>query len=114
VTKVSKASPKLFLACTTGQHIKEAALVGGVVKEGKDRQEFFNVKLTDILTSSYQQGGSSGDIPTDQFSLGKLCQDRVRVRSQRADGSLDAPVKVGYDLKANKKVWQTIFLFLFY
>jgi type VI secretion system secreted protein Hcp len=103
VTNVSKASPKLFLACATGQHIKEAMLVGGV-KEGKDRQEFFNVKLTDILTSSYQQGGSSGDIPTDQFSLGKLCQDRVRVRSQRADGSLDAPVKVGYDLKANKKV----------
>jgi type VI protein secretion system component Hcp len=38
VTKVSKASPKLFLACTTGQHIKEAVLVGGV-EEGKDRQE---------------------------------------------------------------------------
>jgi hypothetical protein len=28
---------------------KEAMLVG--VKEGKDRQEFFNVKLTDILTA---------------------------------------------------------------
>jgi hypothetical protein len=49
VTNVSKASPKLFLACATGQHIKEAVLVGGV-KEGKDRQEFFNVKLTNILT----------------------------------------------------------------
>jgi type VI secretion system secreted protein Hcp len=76
---VIKASPKLFLACATGQHIKEAVLVGGV-KEGKDRQEFFNVKLIDILTSSYQQGGSSGNIPTDQFSLGKLCQGRVRVQ----------------------------------
>lgn len=30
-------------------NIKEAMLVGGF-KEGKDRQEFFNVKLTDILT----------------------------------------------------------------
>jgi type VI secretion system secreted protein Hcp len=49
VTNVSKASPKLFLACATGQHIKEAMLVG--VKEGKDRQEFFNVKLTDIPTA---------------------------------------------------------------
>jgi hypothetical protein len=29
---------KVFLACTTGQHIKEAVLVGGV-EEGKDRQE---------------------------------------------------------------------------
>ena len=53
VTKVSKASPKLFLACATGQHIKEAALVG--VKEGKDRQEFFKVTLTDVLVSSFQQ-----------------------------------------------------------
>ena len=87
VTNVSKTSPKLFLACATGQHIKEAVLVGGV-KEGKDRQEFFNVTLTDILTSSYRQGGSSGDIPTDQFSLGKLCQNRVRVQQVAKSGSL--------------------------
>jgi len=59
-------------------NIKEAVLVR--VKEGKDRQEFFNVKLTDILISSYQQGGSSGDIPTDRPVQPKLCQDRVRVQ----------------------------------
>jgi type VI secretion system secreted protein Hcp len=101
VTKVSKASPKLFLACATGQHIKEAALVG--VKEGKDRQEFFKVTLTDVLVSSFQQSGMSGDIPTDQFSL-NFAEIEYGYRPQKADGSLDAPVKAAYDLKANKEV----------
>jgi type VI secretion system secreted protein Hcp len=101
VTKMSKASPKLFLACATGEHIKEAVLVG--VKEGKDRQEFFKVTLTDVLVSSFQQGGMSGDIPTDQFSL-NFAKIEYEYRPQKADGSLDAPVKVGYDLKASKKV----------
>ena len=38
VMKVSKASPKLFLACATGQHIKKAVFV--CRKAGKDQQEF--------------------------------------------------------------------------
>src|SRR6266542_976170 len=38
VMKVNKASPKLMLACATGQHIKEATLT--CRKAGKDQQEF--------------------------------------------------------------------------
>ena len=39
---VSKASPKLFLACASGQHIKEAELVGR--KAGKEQQEFLSTR----------------------------------------------------------------------
>jgi type VI secretion system secreted protein Hcp len=60
-------SPKLFLSCASGQHIKEAKLT--CRKAGSDRG-FYIITLTDVLITSYQSAGSSGDVvPTDQFSL---------------------------------------------
>jgi type VI secretion system secreted protein Hcp len=70
-TRLSSASPSLFLTCATGQHIKKATLF--VRKSGGDQQEYYKVTLEDILVSSYQQaGGSEGrndTVPTDSFSL---------------------------------------------
>ena len=99
---MNKASPKLFLACATGEHIKEATLT--LRKAGSDRQEYLVVKFTDLLVSSYQTGGSSGDVvPTESFSL-NFSKIEFEYRPTNPDGSLGAPVKAGYDLKLNKKV----------
>ncbi len=102
-TQVNKASPKLFLACATGQHIKEAKLT--CRKAGGDQQEFLTVTMTDVLISSYQQGGASESdvVPTDQVSF-NFTKIEVEYVPQKADGSADAPVKAGYDLKLAKKV----------
>src|SRR6266542_4004492 len=69
VMKINKASPELMLACANGQHIKNATLI--CRKAGKDQQEFFTVKMSDVLVSSFQTGGSghSDIVPTDQVSL---------------------------------------------
>src|ERR1051325_2158174 len=48
---VNKASPKLMLACASGQHIPKAVLT--VRKAGTDQQEFLNVVFSDILVSYY-------------------------------------------------------------
>jgi type VI secretion system secreted protein Hcp len=102
VTRVSKASPKLFLACAAGQHFKEAKLVGR--KAGKGQQEFLTWTFSDVLVSSYQTGGSeAGDLPTDQASL-NFSKVKVEYRAQKADGSLEAPVTAGWDVKANSKL----------
>jgi len=103
VMKMNKATPKLMLACATGEHIKKGTLV--CRKAGKDQQEFFKVTMSDLLISSYQTGGSGhGDVvPTDQVSL-NYSKIEFEYKVQKPDGSLDSPVKAGYDLKANKKV----------
>lgn len=100
---MSKASPSLFLKCATGEHIKQAVLTAR--KAGGDQQDYLKITLTDVLISSYQIGGSNGDggIPIDQFSL-NFAKIEFEYRPQKADGGLDAPIKAGYDLKANKKV----------
>jgi type VI secretion system secreted protein Hcp len=102
VMKVNKASPKLLLACATGQHIKDAKLT--VRKAGGDQQAYMSYKFYDLLISSYQTGGSTGDVvPVDQISM-NYSKMELEYRAQKKDGTLDAPVKAGYDLKLNKKV----------
>jgi type VI secretion system secreted protein Hcp len=103
VMKINKASPKLMLACATGEHIKEATLT--CRKAGKEQQEFLKIKFEDLLVSSYQTGGSGhGDIvPTDQISL-NYSKIHFEYKEQKPDGTLGGAVKAGYDLKANKKL----------
>lgn len=95
-----KASPKLMLACATGEHIKEATLF--CRKAGGKQEEYMTVKMTDLLVSSFQTGGSEG-IPTDQVSL-NFSKIEYEYKPQKADGTLDAPQKAGYDLKKNQRV----------
>jgi type VI secretion system secreted protein Hcp len=68
-TKLSKASPKLMLACAKGEHLKEALLT--VRKAGGTGGfEFLKIKLNDILVSNHEPGGEGGsELPTDSFSL---------------------------------------------
>ncbi len=103
VMKCSKASPKLMLACATGEHIKKATIVAR--KAGTEQQEFLKYTLSDVLVSSYQTGGSgAGDvIPTDQISF-NFAKVEIEYKEQKADGTLGGTVKAGYDIKQNKKV----------
>ena len=102
VMKGNKATPKLMLACATGQHISEATLT--CRKAGGSQQEYLVIKFKDLLVSSYQTGGSQGDVvPTDQISM-NFSKIEFEYKPQKPDGSLDAPVKSGYDLKLNKKI----------
>lgn len=102
VMRVSKASPKLFLACASGQHIKEAKLVAR--RTGKEQQEFLTWTFSDLLVSSYQTGGQDGaPAPLDQVSL-NFAKLKVEYKAQKPDGSLDAPITAGWDVKTNTKI----------
>jgi type VI secretion system secreted protein Hcp len=99
--KVSKATPKLFLACANGEHLKKAVLVAR--KAGKEQQEYMKLTMTDLLVSSFQMGGSSHDgiVPVDQVSL-NFAKIEIEYKEQKEDGTLGGVVKTGYDLKQNQ------------
>jgi type VI secretion system secreted protein Hcp len=100
--KLSKASPKLFLACAEGDRIKAAWLTARRAA-GKAADYFLKWTFSDLLVSSYQTAGAADQEPLDQvaFSFSKI---EVEYKEQRADGSFGAGLKAGWDVKASKKV----------
>ncbi len=103
VMTVNKASPKLFLACSTGDHIKSATLT--CRKAGKNQQDFYKVTFSDLLVSSFQTSGSGSATVLPQESISfNFAKIEWQYAEQNADGSLKGPVKVGYDLKKMQTV----------
>jgi type VI secretion system secreted protein Hcp len=124
---LNKATPKLMLACASGQHIKHAVLT--CRKAGGEQQEFFKVTMSDLLVSSYQNSGNGvaitgtgggsdrefkmiahdgdlmpgGNLPMDRVTL-NFAKIEFEYKEQKADGTLGAPLKTGWDVKANKRV----------
>ena len=101
--RVDKASPKLLLACATGQHLKSAVLTAR--KAGESPQEFLVLTFSDVVVTSYQTGGVSGgaDGALDQVSLA-FARLQMEYRPERPDGSLDAPITAAWDIKQSRKV----------
>jgi type VI secretion system secreted protein Hcp len=99
VKNLDKSSPLLFVKTATGEHIKEVVLTGELA--GKKGQKFLEIKMTDVLISSYQQSGSDGGVPTDSFSL-NFAKIEFKYYPMNRDGTLGAPVTGGWDLKENK------------
>ena len=102
VMKLNVASPSLMKSCANGQHIKLATLT--CRKAGKDQQEFLTWTFSDVLVSSYETTGTEGaDAPYDNVAL-NFTKVAVTYKGQKPDGTLDAPVTAGWDVKTNKKV----------
>lgn len=98
--KANKATPKLFLACAKGQHIKEALLT--CRKAGGKQEEYLKIKFSDLLISSYNTGGSGGEVvPIEQISF-NFSKIEVAYAPQKPDGSLGSPVTHWWDLKKNE------------
>ncbi len=95
VMKTNKASPKLMLACATGEHIKNGVLT--CRKAGKEQQEYLKYTFTDLLISSFQIGG--GEItPTEQVSF-NYSQVQMDYKEQKADGTLGGAISTKYNVK---------------
>jgi len=103
--RMNKASPKLLLACASGEHLKKATLTGRIA--GKEAQEFLQIGFTDIVVSFFQTGVSSGGslLPEDHVSL-HFSTIQYQYRARKADGSLDNLIQVGWDLKQNRPAVQ--------
>ena len=99
---VDRSSPHLMLACCNGKHYPDAQLT--VRKSGDDQVEYVIIKMSPVLISSISTGGSGGeDRLTENVTLnfGKVEVDYV---PQKADGSKEAAVTMGWNIELNTKV----------
>lgn len=99
VMKVNQASPVLMQKCATGEHIAEGILT--CRKAGKTPQEYLKIKFNEIIVSSYQTGGSSGDdIPLDQISLA-YAKISYGYAKQKKEGGLEGMVWKNYNVQTS-------------
>lgn len=97
---IDKASPKLILACANGQHIPTVEFIAR--KAGGEQAEFLKMKLSDVIISSFQTGGSGGaDLPMESISL-NFSKIEFEYLQQDAKGKTASAGKMNWDVRANK------------
>jgi type VI secretion system secreted protein Hcp len=99
--KADVASPLLMEACATGKHIKSALLT--VRKAGGKQEDYYKIKLTDLLVTSHQNTGHGADTPMEQVSL-NFSKIQFEYYPQKPDGTLGGVSKSGWDIKQNISV----------
>jgi type VI secretion system secreted protein Hcp len=102
VSKVDKATPKLFQKIAKNEKIPSAILT--CRKAGKDQFEFLKVTLTDVYVAKVQMvRGEGGDdlVPQCEFDLayGKI---EAQYREQTPRGPTSGPVVFTHDLRSNR------------
>jgi len=103
VKTLDKASPKLNLYCSNGDHIKEVKVE--LCRAGGDKQKYMEYKMADVIVSSVRPGGSSqgGEaLPLEEvsFAYGKITWSYTETdhKTGKPKGSLETH----WDLHANK------------
>jgi type VI secretion system secreted protein Hcp len=102
VTPLTSASPQLFLACASGKHLKEGLLT--IRKSGEKATDFYKVKFSDILISSYQEGGApdgESAVPMDQISF-NFAKIEISYTRQNDKGGAGEETKAGWDTKEGR------------
>jgi len=114
ITKlVDKASPKLMVACASGQHFTN--LLFTARRAGRTQADYWTMKLQNVLVSSYETNsgfdGSSGGavasghkygmpVESVSFNFGKI---DITYNTQNPDGTKGAAIAGGWDLQQNVK-----------
>jgi type VI secretion system secreted protein Hcp len=100
--KIDKASPKLLLACASGQHFPKATIT--CRKAGGNQEPFLIYHMKDVLISSFQTGGHGHAevLPTDQLSL-DFGEVIMEYGVQDEKGKVTNKLKAGWNLKQNTK-----------
>jgi type VI secretion system secreted protein Hcp len=100
VSRIGSASPHLFLACATGQHLASATLTG--VRPGPRRLDFLVYRLADVVIGSVQHNsGDEQQAPVDRFGMSYRRVD-VSYLPTGPDGRPGTPVEAGFDLDRNR------------
>lgn len=99
---VDKATPKLMIACCTGQHIKDAVLT--CRKAGGDSAvDFFKITLQDVIVSSVSPSGTKDDTPREKVTLA-FADYKVEYQEQDNKGAKKGgPVISGFNIQKNAK-----------
>lgn len=97
-TKLSKASPKLYLTAATGARIPSVQLS---VRRSANTFDFYTVKLSEVVISGVQTQGKSGEVPSETVTM-TYSKAVWTYTPTTTKGTADSPISTTFDLKTNK------------
>ena len=97
---IDKASPRLFAACATGEHIKEATITHR--KGGKGQQEYLIIKMNDVIITGVALNDTSEGTPSETVSM-VFAKVDFEYKPQNLNGTLGPGIHFKFDIKANTK-----------
>ncbi len=101
VARLQKSSPKLFIACASGKHVKTGVLT--VRKPGAKPFEFLKLTLTDVLVSSYEHLAPAEDSGGALEEVGlRFAKIKMEYTEQSKTGAAGGVTTAEWDLKTNK------------
>lgn len=101
--KCDISTPAIIKNCCSGKHIKEATLT--VRKAGGDAPvEYYVVKMTDLIVSSYSTGGMDGMDRFEETITLNFRQVEITYTPQDSTGSGAGAASAGWDIAANAPV----------
>jgi type VI secretion system secreted protein Hcp len=103
-TEVATQSPKLFLACASGQHIKTGKLT---VREsgGSDKPlDYLTYDMEEVFVDSVSWGGASGGGKPSESTSMSFKKITMTYWPQKGDGTLGDKIQTGWDVSINKKI----------
>jgi type VI secretion system secreted protein Hcp len=94
------SSADIQVHCATGRHYPEATLV--LRKAGDKPLDYLKIKLSDVLISSYQLGGSGGgdDRPVESLSL-NFAKYEYKYTGQEQTGAAGTSPEFKFDVAGN-------------
>ncbi|MBI3406322.1 MAG: type VI secretion system tube protein Hcp [Acidobacteria bacterium] len=100
---MDKSTPKLALFCANGKHIPTVEFIAR--KAGGDQQKYMQLKLSDVLISSFHTSNSNGSnsLPMEQVAL-NFSKVELEYFQQDAKGATASAGKMGWSVKENKAV----------
>jgi type VI secretion system secreted protein Hcp len=98
------ASPKLFLNCCQGSHIKTGQMIVRESTGGDTTEIYFQYDLTEVFIDSVSWGGSAGGgKPSESLSVSAKSL-KVTYWPQDATGKLGTKQIAGWDVSKNTKL----------
>ena len=100
---LDKAGPNLFLAAAQGDHFDKVTLISRKVG-GDALVDYVKAEMEEVFVSSFQMGASSGSEKAQVSGSLNFAKITFTYTPQKEDGTPDAEVVQGFDIKVGKKV----------
>lgn len=101
VKQVDKASPLLFKACASGDHIGEATIYSQKTG-GPKPVTYYEIKMTDLIVSSHNNNGSNGGDAVYETIVFNCSRVDFVYTPQDNKGGAGSSVRAFFDIRAAK------------